>query len=144
MRSSTGVRTKGKKIMMENNVLYELADGEYTGEIIDVSIEKTEKGSIKVTWLVRIIRGEHTGCCVEKKYHLTTDKVIEFMKREFKLIEFEVNSGADIEGKRQEIIGTKFVFSAVNNDAGWLVFYVKGLIKDTAAAAKPVAQFPEF
>ena len=112
------------------NVLYEMNDGEYTGEIVDIITEETTDGCPKVTWLIRIVGGEHDGACVEKNYYLKNQKVIDFLKKEFKLAGHEINSSDDMEAKKADIIGTQIKFSAVNNDAGFLVFYVKGLVKD--------------
>lgn len=112
-------------------VITEMNDGEYTGEIVDMTTEETADGYPKVTWLIRIVGGEHDGACVEKKYYLKNQKVTDFLKKEFKLIGHEIISSDDMEAKKADIVGTRIVFTAVNNDAGWLVFYVKGVVKDS-------------
>ena len=113
------------------NVLYEMNDGDYIGEIVDLATDETSDGCPKVTWVIRILDGEYDGACVEKKYYLKNQKVIDFLKKEFKLAGHEINSSDDMEAKKADIIGTQIKFSAVNNDAGFLVFYVKGLMKDS-------------
>ena len=113
------------------NVLYEMNDGEYTGEIVDIKTEETTDGYAKVIWLLRVIGSEYDGAFVEKKFNLKNQKVIDFLKKEFKLAGHEINSSDDMEAKKADIIGTQIKFSAVNNDAGFLVFYVKGLVKES-------------
>ena len=113
------------------NVLYEMNDGDYIGEIVDMKSEETSDGCPKVTWLIRIVGGEHDGACIEKRYYLKNQKVIDFLKKEFKLAGHEINCSDDMEAKKADIVGTQIKFSAVNNDAGFLVFYVKGVVKDS-------------
>ena len=67
---------------------------------------------------------------VSKKYYLKNPKVVDFLKKEFRLAGHEINGSGDMEAKKADIIGTQIKFSAVNNDAGFLVFYVKGLVKE--------------
>lgn len=113
------------------NVLYEMNDGEYTGEIVDIKTEETTDGYPKVTWLLKIIGREYDGAFVEKKFYLKNPKVTDFLKKEFKLAGHEINGSDDMEAKKADIIGTRIKFSAVNNDAGFLVFYVKGVVRDS-------------
>ena len=113
------------------NVLCEMNDGEYNGEIVEIRSEETSNGCPKLTWVIRILDGEYEGACVEKNYYLKNQRVIDFLKKEFKLAGHEINGSDDMEAKKADIIGTRIKFSAVNNDAGFLVFYVKGLVKDS-------------
>ena len=68
---------------------------------------------------------------VSKKYYLKNPKVVDFLKKEFRLAGHEINGSGDMEAKKADIIGTRIKFSAVNNDAGFLVFYVKGVMKES-------------
>lgn len=113
------------------NVLYEMENGDYNGEIVDITTEETSNGCPKVTWVIRILNGEYEGACVQKHYYLKNQRVIDFLKKEFKLAGHEINSSDDMEAKKADIIGTQIKFSALNNDAGFLVFYVKGLVKSS-------------
>ena len=119
------------------NVLHELADGKYTGEIVDITTEETLSGYPKVTWLLRIIGGAHDGTCVEKNYYLKNQRAIDFLKKELMLIKFEIEDGDELEAKKPLIIGTRILFSALNNDQGYLVFYVKGLANESSGDAAP-------
>jgi len=111
-------------------ILQELNDGLYTGEIVDIITEETTDGCPKVTWRIRILDGENYGAFVEKKYYLKNQKVIDFLKKELLVIGHEIASSEDMEAKKADIVGTQITFSALNNDAGFLVFYVKGLASD--------------
>ena len=68
------------------DVLHELKDGKYTGEIADITTTDTPSGHHKITWLLRITGGQYDGACVEKNYYLTSDSAIAFLKKELKLI----------------------------------------------------------
>lgn len=114
------------------DVLHELKDGKYTGEIVDITATDTPSGHQKISWLLRITGGQYDGACVEKNYYLTSDSAIAFLKKELKLIKFEIEDGDDFQEKIPQIIGTVIEFTALNNSQGYLVFYVKGLVKDAA------------
>ena len=45
-------------------VITEMNDGEYTGEIVDMTTEETADGYPKVTWRIRIVGSGHDGACV--------------------------------------------------------------------------------
>ena len=119
------------------NVINEMKDGDYTGEIIDITSEITSSGAAKVTWLLRIIGGEHDGACVEKKYYLKSKGAMGFLKKKLKLIGFEVEDGKELKAKKSQIIGTKITFTALNNDQGYLAFYVKGAVTGVTKKAMP-------
>jgi len=118
-------------------VITEMNDGKYTGEIVDITTEETPDGYPKMIWLLRIIGGQYDGACVEKKFYLKNQQVIDFLKKELKLIGFEIEGGDELEARKSEIIGTIIDFTAQMNDQGFLVLYVKGAAKDAAKTAEP-------
>jgi len=120
-----------------SQMLSEMRDGEYTGEIVDIIEETTAAGDPKVSWILKIVGGEYDGALVEKKYHLKNDKAKDFLKKELKLIGYEVADSTEFEAKKSQIIGTKIVFTAKNTDEGWLVLYVKGLVGCETKNAAP-------
>ena len=119
------------------DVLRELADGKYTGEIIDITIKDTPNGYPKVTWLLRIIGGAHDGECVEKNFYLKSRGAMNFLKKELKLIGFKVEDGKELKAMKQQIIGTRIKFTAQVNDFGYLVLYAKGVMEEVIKAAPP-------
>ena len=119
------------------NVLHELNDGKYTGEIVDITTEETPDGYPKMTWLLKVIGGQYDGACVEKKYFLKNQRVIDFLKKELKLIGFEIEGSDELEARKSEIIGTRIEFTAQMNGQGFLVLYAKGAVKGAANTAVP-------
>jgi len=119
------------------DVLHELKDGKYTGEIVDITTEETPDGYPKMTWLLKIISGKNDAACVEKKFYLKNQRVIDFLKKELKLIGFEIEGSDELEARKSEIIGTKIEFTAQRNDQGFLVLYAKGAVKGAAKTAVP-------
>ena len=118
-------------------VITEMNDGKYTGEIVDITTEETPDGYPKITWLLKVSGSENDGACVEKKYFLKNQRVIDFLKKELKLIGFEIEGSDELEARKSEIIGTKIEFTAQRNDQGFLVLYAKGAVKGAAKTAVP-------
>lgn len=118
------------------DVLHELADGMYTGEIKDITIKDTSNGYPKVTWLLRIIGGANDGECIEKAFYLKSRGAMDFLKKELKLIGFEIEDGKELKALKQKIIGTKIKFTAQTNEQGYLVLYAKGIMEDVVKKAR--------
>ena len=83
-----------------------------------------------MVWHLRVVDGPYQSVEVEKKSHLTSDKAIERLRSELKILGVEAKDGEDFETKKQGLIGKRIVVEADINDHGFHVYYIKGFSDD--------------
>jgi hypothetical protein len=105
-----------------------LADGVYTTEIISMNTTKSVKGNPVVEWKLRIQGGQHDQVELSKQFHLTTEKVKAFLKKELAMLDVHVSNGQEFEEQKHKCIGKHIRIAAVTNEEGWQSLYLKEVV----------------
>jgi hypothetical protein len=105
-----------------------LPDGLYTTEIISMNTTKSAKGTPVVEWKLRIQGGQHDQVELSKQFHLTTDKVKAFLKKELAMLEVHVSNKQEFEVQKHKCIGKHIRIAAVTNEEGWQSLYLKEVV----------------
>ena len=116
----------------------DLPDGPYVAEILDMTTSKNAKGVPVVEWKLRILGGQHDQLEVPKLFHLTTDKVKAFLKKELAILGMDPKNGQEFIEQKAKCIGKRIQIQAVTNDEGWQSLYLKGIVDGTETGSKEV------
>lgn len=111
-----------------NAILQDVPEGEYLADIIEMTSAIDGKNRKVVTWMLKLVEAPFEGNFLPKKYYLVNPKVADFLKRELRLIGIEVNDATEFETKKTEAYGKRIRFTAVTNDQGYRVYYVKEVV----------------
>ena len=116
----------------------DLPDGPYVAEIINMASSKNAKGVPVVEWKLRIVDGQHDQLEVPKLFHLTTDKVKAFLKKELAILGMKVENSQGFKEQKEKCIGKRIQIQAVTNDEGWQSIYLKGVVNDGETSGQEV------
>lgn len=122
---------------MSTNVT--LSEGEYIVEVIATNVTTNDKEQIVVTLKLKIVEGPHAGLVIEKKYHFKNEpdnKAKAFFFKELARMGIDVKNSHDFEAKKEQLFGKRIRIEAVENEEGFMTYYVKGLAKDQEAAVQ--------
>lgn len=116
-------------------ILQEVPEGEYLADIVEMTSAIDGKNRKVVTWTLKMSDGPFEGCILLKKFYVINPKVSEFLKRELRLVGVEANNNQEFEAKKTEAYGKRICFTAVTNDQGYRVYYVKEVVGKGDGAA---------
>ena len=114
----------------------DLPDGPYVAEIINMASSKNAKGVPVVEWKLRIVDGQHDQLEVPKLFHLTTDKVKAFLKKELAILGMKVENSQGFKEQKAKCIGKRIQIQAVTNDEGWQSIYLKGVVNENETSGQ--------
>ena len=121
-----------------NNNCVKVSEGEFVCEITATDVSVNDKDQIVITLPMKIVEGSCSGGFIEKTYHLKkgeNDKAKAFLLRELGRMEIHVSNSREFEEHREELIGKRIRIAAVENEEGFMSYYVKGLAKQQEAKA---------
>lgn len=107
----------------------EIKDSDYIAQIVDIRNYTDSKSRPVVEWSLLILGGEHDQEIVSKRHYLTSNKSVEFLKKELAMVGISTNSREDFEAQREKANGMKIRIQATTNDHGFVVYYLKGIVK---------------
>lgn len=113
---------------MKNNN-YEIPDGIYVGDTIDITSGINDDGYKTVHWKLIIMEGEYKDKAIDKYYTLRSDLAKNFLLKELRLVGLSVKNGAELERRKTELFGKHILIEVKMNGSGFPAFYVKGLPK---------------
>jgi hypothetical protein len=108
----------------------DLDDGLHKAEIISMNSTKNAKGVPVVEWKLRILGGPHDQLELSKLFHLTTDKVKAFLKKELAMLGVDVSNGQQFLQQKTKCVGKRIYIQAVTNEEGWQSLYLKGIVNE--------------
>jgi hypothetical protein len=117
-----------------NGIETGLIDGDYMATIESIENVVDKKNRKVVGWNLKLNAngGEYP---LTKRHYLTSEKAVEFLKKELKLIGIIVKDSAELEQKRHQATGVKMTVSVTTNEHGYQVVYVKNVLgKDGSTA----------
>ena len=100
--------TKGDIAMSNTNAPQdndhkEIAAGKYMAKITDCHMESKSHDIVRMKF--EITSGEYSGRVESKCYQLTTADAVEFLQREFKLLDAEINSPDELPERCEQVVG---------------------------------------
>lgn len=78
--------------------------------------------------MLKLVEAPFEGNILPKPYYLVNRKVTDFLKRELRLVGVEANNNQEFEANKAEAYGKRIRFTAVTNDQGYRVYYVKEVV----------------
>ena len=119
---------------MSNGYSSDLPDGLHVAEILEMTSSKNAKGVPVVEWKLKIVGGPHNQLEVSKLFHLTTDKVKAFLKKELAMLGMDAKNGQQFTEQKAKCIGKRIPIQAVTSDEGWQSLYLKGVVNEDVAS----------
>ena len=113
----------------------QLPPGDYNCRSLDIEFTRDDKERKLVTWMLEVVGGPENGANIEKRYYLTTQNVVEFLKKEFAMLGLTIQRGKDIEEQKGAINGKLVRLTAQTNSNGYSSYYLKGFSNCTAIQA---------
>jgi len=122
----------------------QIPPGEYVCEILEIETAMDHKVRRVVTWRMRIIGGQHDGLIVEKRFYLVSQAVVDFLRKELAILGLTVSTSKDLETVKSQAYGTMVRLTAVMNEQGYTIYYVKERVEGIPPKVPDAAASPDW
>ncbi len=112
----------------ENRPESPLPDGDHIFEVVDIQRTVDKKNRIVMTWHLKVAEGPYAGVTVQKRYYLVNPKVAEMLKRDLAFLGVLVENKEELEAKKGQALGKRFLAAASINEQGYQCYYPKKII----------------
>jgi len=109
-------------------IIKDVPEGEYIVDIVEMQTSVDHKNRKVVSWMLKIVEGPYADSFLRKTYYVVNAKAAESLKKELLLVGINANDSNDFEAKKTLAYGKRIKISAVTNDQGFQVFYVKEVV----------------
>lgn len=112
----------------ENRPECPLPDGDHIFEVVNIQRTVDKKNRIVMTWYLKVAEGPHAGVTVQKRYYLVNPKVAEILKRDLAFLGVLAENKEELEAKKGQALGKRFLAAATVNEHGYQCYYPKKII----------------
>ena len=98
-------------------------------ELLSITSELDGKARKVITWTMRIIGGEHADLVIEKKFYLVKQEVVDFLKKEFKMLGIDPKSESDFATMKTQAYGKHLRINTIINKEGFACYYLKEVLE---------------